>query len=150
MTTRRALMFNGLIAFAALAALRLRAGNTRVSTGADGTAIQGYDTHAYWQVAGPRRGEAVFSVTWNGVPWHFASREDADAFAAAPARFAPQFGGFCTRAMSLKQVVDSDPEVWRIFEGRLYLFARPVGGRKFDGAEAEMIAKAQAHWETLG
>ena len=52
--------------------------------------------------------------------------------------------------MSLKNVVDGDPEVWRIFEGKLYLFARPAGGKVFDKGQGEMIAKAQAYWDSLG
>lgn len=149
MFTRRALLSASLMTISVLAVPRLWAGTSRVSTGKDGTAIQGYDTHAYWQINGPREGVDTFTVTWKGVPWHFATQADADAFAAAPGTYAPQFGGFCTRAMSLKKVVDGDPEVWRIFQDKLYLFAKPVGGRKFDGNEVEMIAKAQAHWETL-
>jgi len=90
-----------------------------------------------------------FTVNWRGVPWHFANAQEAAMFQADPESFAPQFGGFCTRAMSLKKVVDGDPKVWRIFENRLYLFARPVGGRHFDKGQAEMILKAQAHWDSL-
>ncbi|NNK15548.1 MAG: YHS domain protein, partial [Sulfitobacter sp.] len=89
------------------------------------------------------------TVNWNGALWRFAKQDDADQFAGAPERFAPQFGGFCARAMSLGKVVDADPEVWRIFEGRLYLFARPAGGKVFDKGEAEIISKAQHHWQTL-
>ena len=147
--TRRRFMSLGLMAGFALAAAPLRAAGPGISTGKTGVAIQGYDSHAYWAAGAPRPGDPAFTIDWQGVPWHFATRADADAFAAAPESFAPQFGGFCTRAMSLGSVVDGDPEVWRIFKGRLYLFARPVGGRKFDGAEAEMIAKAQAHWDSL-
>lgn len=121
-----------------------------VSTGRDGVAIQGYDTRAYWSNGQAGKGAEAHQVTWNGVAWHFATEEDAAMFAAAPARYAPQFGGFCTRAMSFKKVVDSDPEVWRIFEGRLYLFAQPKGGNAFDKDASAIIAKAQAHWDTLG
>lgn len=121
-----------------------------ISTGKNGVAIKGYDTRAYWSVGAPRTGEQAYVVTWQGVPWRFASQREADLFAAEPAKFAPAFGGFCTRAMSLKKVVDGDPEVWSIFENRLYLFARPVGLRHFKKGEIAMIESAQAHWDTLG
>lgn len=121
-----------------------------VSTGSQGVAIQGYDTRAYWTDGAARKGRAANPVEWNGAPWFFATSAEAATFAATPARFAPQFGGFCTRAMSFKKVVDGDPEVWRIFEGKLYLFALPKGGKAFDESAAPMIAKAQAYWESLG
>ena len=147
--SRRLFVQLGLASLITAPAGMVLAASDRVSTGGGVAALQGYDTHAYWTISAAREGTESFVVTWKGVPWHFASQADADAFAAAPESFAPQFGGFCTRAMSLKKVVDGDPEVWRIFEGKLYLFARPVGGRHFDKGEAEMIAKAQAFWETL-
>lgn len=121
-----------------------------ISTGKNGVAIKGYDTRAYWSVGAPRTGTETFVVTWQGVPWRFATQEEADLFAAAPAKFAPAFGGFCTRAMSLRKVVDGDPEVWTIFEDRLYLFARPVGRKYFLKGEKAVIESAQAHWDTLG
>ena len=120
-----------------------------ISTGKTGIAIQGYDTRAYWSKGMAEPGSQTFVVTWRDTPWHFASRAEADQFAADHASFAPQFCGFCTIAMSFKKVVDGDPEVWRIFEGGLYLFARPVGGKAFDKGQVEMIAKAQAHWDSL-
>ncbi|SHH43346.1 hypothetical protein SAMN05444003_3184 [Cognatiyoonia sediminum] len=44
--------------------------------------------------------------------------------------------------MSFKRTVPADPEVWRIHNGKLYMFARPVGGTKFDESPEAMIAKA--------
>jgi len=125
------------------------AASNRVATNLWGIAIQGYDTHAYWTVNAAREGNSDFEVEWRGVPWYFASAEDAEMFRATPEAFEPQFGGFCARAMSLKKVVDGDPEVWRIHKSKLYLFARPVGRDYFDKGEDAMIAKAQAHWDTL-
>jgi YHS domain-containing protein len=121
----------------------------RVATNRAGIAMQGYDTHAYWTINAAREGDADYVVEWRGTPWHFASAEDAEQFRADPAAYEPQFGGFCTRAMSFKKIVDGDPEVWRIHQGKLYLFARPVGGTYFDKGQDAMIAKAQAYWDTL-
>jgi len=135
--------------FAAGLTRPLAAGTSRVSTDRTGRAIQGYDTLAYWTVNAAQDGSDDHTVTWNGAVWRFAKQDDADQFASAPESFAPQFGGFCARAMSLGKVVDGDPEVWRIFEGRLYLFARPAGGKVFDKGEAEIIVKAEQFWQTL-
>lgn len=122
----------------------------RVSTNREGIAMQGYDSHAYWTIGAPREGDAKFTVEWRGKPWHFATAEDAASFQENPIAFEPQFGAYCTRAMSLKKVVDADPEVWRIHGDKLYLFAKPVGGTFFDKGQDAMIAKAQTHWESLG
>lgn len=120
-----------------------------IATTKAGVAIQGYDTTAYFHEERARTGSSYYSVNWNGATWNFISAEDAAAFEASPASYAPQFGGYCTRAMSLQTIVPADPEVWRIHGKSLYLFAQPVGGRVFDKDEATMIAKAQAFWDTL-
>lgn len=35
------------------------------------------------------------SHRWNGATWHFASGANRDQFAAAPEKYAPQYGGYC-------------------------------------------------------
>jgi len=126
------------------------AASNRIATNDSGVAIDGYDTTAYWRAARSLSGNQRHKVMWQGTPWHFATAEDAAKFEANPQNFAPKFGGFCTRALSFQKVVNGDPEVWRIYQGNLYLFAQPVGGRRFDQAQDAMIAKAQAYWDSLG
>ncbi|KIN71662.1 YHS domain-containing (seleno)protein [Sulfitobacter guttiformis] len=128
---------------------RLHAATARVAVNDQGVAIDGYDTTAYWQSGAAQPGISAHVAEWRGALWHFATAAEAAMFAAAPERFAPQFGGFCTRAMSFRKVVNADPQIWRIYNNKLYLFAQPVGGEKFDGAEDAMIEKAQAYWDTL-
>lgn len=124
-------------------------GTARVATDGAGTAIDGYDTTAYWRAGAAQPGTPVFAVNWKGVPWYFETAEAAAQFEAEPARYAPQFGGFCTRAMSFRKIVNGDPEVWRIYGEKLFLFAQPVGGEKFDEGREAMIAKAQSFWDSL-
>lgn len=115
----------------------------------NGVAIKGYDTTAYFQHGKAKKGASATIVEWKGAKWNFATVAEADLFRSDPESFAPQFGGFCTRAMSLKKIVHGDPEVWRIRGKKLYLFARPVGRDFFDKGPDAMIAKAKAHWATL-
>ena len=143
--TRRSLLG----ALAALPVARPAWATFRVATNRQGIAMQGYDTRAYWTIAAARPGLPLHEVMWRNKPWHFATAEDAAAFAANPPAFEPQFGGYCTRAMSLEQIVDGDPEVWRIHESALYLFARPKGRAHFDKGAAEMIARARTYWDSL-
>ena len=129
---------------------RLWAGTKKVAVNDAGIAIDGYDTTVYWSKSAAQSGDEQHVVMWHDTPWHFATAEEAATFAANPEKFTPKFGGFCTRAMSFKKVVNGDPEVWRIYQDNLYLFAMPVGGKKFDKGQDAMIEKAQAHWDSLG
>lgn len=134
----------------ALPSRPLQAATQRVAVNANGVAIDGYDATAYWTDSAAHAGEDEHVVLWRGTTWQFQTAEDAAQFKASPDSFAPKFGGFCTRAMSFKKILNGDPEVWRIYQGSLYLFALPVGGNKFDKGQDAMIAKAQAYWDTLG
>ncbi|MGI9408227.1 MAG: YHS domain-containing (seleno)protein [Hyphomicrobiaceae bacterium] len=115
----------------------------------NGFAIKGYDTTAYQSTGKPRAGAGAHVVEWKGATWRFATAEDAALFEARPDSYAPQFGGYCTRAMSKKIIIAATPTIWRIHEGKLYMFYAPIGLTKFNENPAPMIAKAQTHWDTL-
>ena len=118
-------------------------------TGKSGMALKGYDTTAYFKAGKPTKGNDATIVQWKGATWRFAEAKDAALFKADPTAYAPQFGGYCTRAMSLKKEVPGDPEVWRIHNGNLYVFFAARGGVFFDKGPDSMIKKAQVHWDTL-
>ena len=147
--SRRTLITYGLAA-CAVPLTPLWAGAKPIAVNDAGVAIDAYDTTAYWRKSAAYSGDKQHVVMWRDTPWHFASAEEAAIFAAAPETFTPKFGGFCTRAMSFKKIVNGDPEIWRIYQGKLYLFAQPVGSKKFDEGQEAMIAKAQAYWDSLG
>ena len=122
----------------------------RIATrGSSQLAIKGYDTTAYFVHSEPREGSTAVEVQFKGATWRFASKADAELFLENPTYYAPQFGGYCTRALSRKRTVPGSAKVWRIHKDKLYLFARPVGGEKFDENRDEMLALATAFWNTL-
>jgi hypothetical protein len=122
---------------------------SRFSLSKSSHALDGYDSTAYFTAGAAVDGTDAATITWKGAKWRFASPEDAALFEANPEAYAPQFGGYCTRAMSLKQEVPGDPEVWRIRGNKLYVFFASAGGKIFDKGPDEMIILAQAHWDTL-
>ncbi|PJI84440.1 hypothetical protein BC777_3499 [Yoonia maricola] len=122
---------------------------SRFSLSETGHALGGYDTTAYFNAGVAVDGTDAITANWKGAVWRFATEAEATLFRANPEEYAPQFGGYCTRAMSLGQEVPGDPEVWRIHDGKLYVFFAARGGRFFDSGPVEMIALAQTHWDTL-
>ncbi|MBC7179624.1 MAG: YHS domain-containing protein, partial [Roseovarius sp.] len=68
----------------------------------EGVALGGTDPVGYFTQGRPVAGQAAHRFDWNGATWHFASAENRDAFAADPARYAPQYGGFCAWAVAEK------------------------------------------------
>jgi YHS domain-containing protein len=98
-----------------------------VNKDASGTAIKGQDPVAYFQSVRPVKGAPQFSHTWMGATWLFSSAANRDLFVANPQQYAPQFGGYCAWAVSKNYTADTDPEAWRIIDGKLYLnYSRSV------------------------
>lgn len=118
-----------------------------------GVAIMGYDPVAYFTLGRAMKGSPEFEHHWLGTPWHFANAEHRDLFAADPARYAPQYGGFCTLGVGLDghAAENIDPErAWRIIDGKLYFVYDPTYAEELDGpGRDEWLASAEANWPDL-
>jgi YHS domain-containing protein len=116
---------------------------------ADSVAIRGYDPVAYFTEGRPVKGEPRFRHEWNGATWQFASRENLERFSADPARYAPQFGGFCAYGVSRGYKVGTDPDAFTVHDGKLYLnYSLPVQDTWRQDTDA-YIGQGRANWETL-
>ena len=85
------------------------------------TAIQGYDTVAYFTDGKPVPGDVAFATEWMGARWLFASQAHLDLFKAHPDQYAPQYGGYCAFGAAQGYLVKIEPDQWRIVDGKLYL-----------------------------
>lgn len=107
------------------------------ASGASQTAIGGHDTVSYHAPAVRQShavlaGEQRFVVPYLGASWQFASRDSADRFAADPARYLPQYNGFCANALSLGEgLIRTNGAVWEFFGDRLYLFYAERGRKRW-------------------
>lgn len=86
-----------------------------------GLAVRGYDPVAYFTDGRPVEGRPEHTATHAGATYRFATAEHKAAFAADPAKFVPQYGGYCAWAVSQGYTAPIDPAAWRIVDGRLYL-----------------------------
>lgn len=112
----------------------------------DGTAIGGYDTVAYFTRGAPTMGQPDIAVMWKGAIWHFSSHENREAFEANPRAYAPQFGGYCAYAVALGYTTSTDPQAWKIVDGKLYLVHSRDIEQVWERELTGNIALAEAHW----
>ena len=98
-------------------------GGVYVGGEGESSAVGGYDTVSYFQGDGvPVKGDARFTVEYDGAQWHFANQENADKFKADPGAFAPQYGGHCAWALGANgALAPGDPKVYKVVDGKLYL-----------------------------
>lgn len=60
-----------------------------------GKAIRGYDPVAYFSEQKPVLGKETYKYAWNNATWYFSSQQNLDLFKVNPAKYAPQYGGYC-------------------------------------------------------
>ena len=117
-----------------------------------GVAIKGYDPVAYFTDGKAIKGSEEFAYDWLGTPWYFASAEHRDLFKGDPAKYAPQYGGYCTGGVAGGHAaVNVDPETaWRIIDGKLYIVYDPTYVADLDRPDrGEVLAKAEANWPSI-
>ena len=119
------------------------------NTHADGLALRGFDAVAYFAVDNAVKGDPKFEYAWNGAKWLFSSEENMKKFRANPEAYAPQFGGYCSFAVSEGYTADGDPEAWKIADGKLFLnYNKQVRG-KWEKDQGARIEKGAANWKAF-
>ena len=89
--------------------------------------LLGHDPVAYFSQGNPLRGTPQHVVNLPERSYYFASAEHKALFEADPARYEPQYGGFCASGAAFAVKLGSDPTSWQIFEGRLFIFGDALG-----------------------
>jgi YHS domain-containing protein len=117
-----------------------------LNTAKDGLAVKGYDVVAYATEGKPVEGNSAFETSWNGARWRFATAAHRDLFLKDPAKYAPQFGGYCSWAVSQGYTADADPQAWSVVDGKLYLNYSKRVREKWSQDIPGNIAKARANW----
>jgi len=110
-------------AFMVLFCVSAVAADDAVNTGRfNSTAIDGYDTVAYFTQQKAVEGSKKYQVKWRDANWYFANEENKALFEAEPEKYAPQYGGWCAYAMSDEgRTVRVDPDAFVIHDNKLYL-----------------------------
>ena len=112
-------------------------------------AIEGYDAVAYFTQGRAIEGSEDFEFSWKGANWRFASTENLAAFRANPEGFAPQFGGYCSWAVSQNDTAKIDPTQFTVYEGKLYLnYSKEISDR-WRSSKDEFITAANRFWPEL-
>lgn len=149
-TLQRFLIFTSAIMITILFGITASSSFEAVSTEENGdVAIQGYDTVAYFTENKPVKGEPAYDHMWQGARWLFANSRHRDLFVENPRKYAPRYGGFCSGAMVLGSKVRSDPQAWKIIDGKLYLNYEKAGMEQFALDADKNIPIADANWAKL-
>ena len=117
----------------------------------DGIAIDGYDPVAYFTEGKAVKGNKSNSVYHQGATYYFSSAANKEEFKKNPAKYEPQYGGWCAYAMGAKaEKVSIDPKTFKIVQGKLYLFYNKFFNNTltdWNKDEKNLQQKADANWQ---
>jgi YHS domain-containing protein len=108
--------------------------------------LKGHDVVAYFTQGKHALGSTQFNSLYEGVNFRFASAEHKALFDKEPAKYIPQFGGYCANGIVYGIPWGGDADTWMIQNGKLYIFG---GQGSKDGFEVDIpgnMALATKYW----
>jgi YHS domain-containing protein len=112
-------------------------------------ALGGFDAVNYFTEGKAKKGDKAHSVEWKGARWLFSSDANRRRFIANPEGYVPEYGGHCSNQMSLGNLSDIDPNVWRMISGKLYLFGHDAGRVRWSTQTPLRVKEADGHWRNF-
>ncbi len=113
-------------------------------------AIQGYDPVSYFD-GQAEKGSAANAVVYEGVTYYFSSTAHKEIFKADPAKYEPQYGGWCAYAMGKTgDKIEVDPETFKVLNGKLLLFYNKYFNntlKSWNKDEKNLNASADMNWK---
>jgi YHS domain-containing protein len=108
--------------------------------------LKGHDPVSYFTDGRPVKGSAGINYDFDEARYLFSSQKNRELFASSPDRYTPQFTGLCATGMALGMKAESDPSVWKIVDGKLYVFSSAQAREKFE-QDPSLLAKSQQNWQ---
>ena len=106
----------------------------------------GHDVVAYFTQSTHRKGDAAIKSVIDGVTFRFATAEHKALFDKEPAKYIPQYNGYCANGIVYGIPWGGDADSWRIINGKLYIFG---GQGSRDGFYVDVprnMALADKYW----
>jgi YHS domain-containing protein len=114
-----------------------------------GAALRGHDAVAYFKEGKAVKGAAEHRAEFKGSTFLFASKAHRDAFAAEPAKYAPQYGGYCAFGVAGGYKAAIDPAAFTVVDGKLYLNYNRAVQKQWSADVPGFIAKADKNWPSV-
>jgi YHS domain-containing protein len=122
---------------------------TLVNADGAGVVLHGYDPVAYFTGNAAMKGAAKYKATYKGGTYYFASDANRKLFKKDPAKYAPQYGGYCAVAVSRGQLEDADPKMFSIHNHKLLVQRNEKAHQMFLSNPDMFHQKADQQWPDL-
>jgi YHS domain-containing protein len=115
----------------------------------DAGAIAGYDPVAFFKEGKAVPGKKELTTSWNGADWHFSSSENLTLFEREPAKYAPQYGGYCAYGTAAGHKSPTLAETWTIVNDKLYFNYNPKVKKLWNENQKALIETADNNWPVV-
>ena len=106
----------------------------------------GHDVVAYFTDRRDVKGSPAIKSVYKDVTFRFATAEHKKMFDAAPEKYIPQFGGYCTNGIVYGIPWGGDANRWEMIDGKLYMFGGQGSRDAFMLDVARNMALANKYW----
>lgn len=121
--------------------------NAVTADGHESLLLGGADVVAYFTEGRYLPGLPGFAAQHEGVTLYFANARHKALFEAEPARYLPEFGGYCANGIAYGIPWGGDADTWKIIDGRLYIFGGQLSQEAFELDEKGNLELAQRYWD---
>ena len=121
--------------------------NAHVVDDVSSVMLKGHDVVSYFTQGKHAMGSTQFASVYEGVTFRFANAEHKALFDQEPAKYIPQFGGYCANGIVYGIPWGGDADTWMIQNGKLYIFG---GQGSKDGFQVDIpgnMALAEKYWK---
>jgi YHS domain-containing protein len=122
---------------------------TLVNIDSQGVGAHGYDPVAFFTEGKAVKGVPQWQSTYGGAIYYFQSSANRDLFDKEPAKYAPQYGGYCAMALTMGKLEDVDPNYFLVHEGKLLLQRNAKAHMMFSKDPEGNHRKADENWAKL-
>jgi len=114
-----------------------------------GKAIKGYDPVSFFKESKPVKGADSLSYKWKDVTWLFSTRANLEAFKADPAKYAPQYGGYCAYGTSQGHKAPTQTDTWTVVNDKLYFNYNKDVQAMWNKDQKNLIGVADEKWPEI-
>lgn len=132
--------------FSLIVLINFSCAGTPYAENVKGVALEGYDVVSYFKYRRPVKGNPQYMLKDKELTWYFANQENLESFNENPERYLPQYEGWCAWAMTEGRFAGSDPSIYNIYKGKLYLLCSQDALRKWEANLEKNIQLANDIW----
>ncbi len=111
--------------------------------------LDGYCPVAYLAMEKSLKGDSQFSSTYEGKTYYLANADAKKMFDAEPEKYLPKYNGYCATAVAMGKKMESDPEIFSVYNGATYLFSNQMAKETFDKDPKMTIKNADKNFAAL-